>query len=56
MVGYHPCDVEDYESGFAFGPSTEFAFEIKHFVVAANFYYDVNNGCGGAFCTVGYKF
>lgn len=56
MVGYHGCD-DDYDgNGFAFGPSTELAFEFNHFVIAANGYYDINHECVGAFCTVGYKF
>lgn len=58
MIGTHyTLDYygEDHNE-VAFGPSSEFAFEIKHFVVAANGYYDVLNSCGGVFCTVGYKF
>lgn len=56
MVGYHTYDENGFGDGFAFGPSAELAFEIKHFVIAANGYYDINHECVGAFCTVGYKF
>lgn len=59
MIGTHTVSDEYYEETdieFAFGPSAEFSFEIKHFVVAANGYYDVANSCVGVFCTVGYKF
>lgn len=39
------------------GPSTEMAFEIKHFVIALNAYVDlVNDRQFGAFLTFGYKF
>lgn len=59
MIGNHAI-YDEYDeimdTEFAFGPSTEFSFEIKHFVVAANGYYDVINSRGGVFCTVGYKF
>lgn len=57
MIGTHTCEEHDGTyTELAFGPSTEFAFEIKHFIVAANGYYDVVNSCAGVFCTVGYKF
>ncbi|MBO5025021.1 MAG: hypothetical protein J6C86_02625 [Bacteroidaceae bacterium] len=59
MIGTHTVSDEYYEETdieFAFGPSAEFSFEIKHFVVAANGYYDVANSRGGVFCTIGYKF
>lgn len=51
MVGYSIYDEE-----VVYGPSTELSFELKRFVIAANGYYDINNECVGAFCTIGYKF
>lgn len=49
--------VEDDFEGFAYGPSTEFAFEIKHFVIAANFYVDfMEKAKASVFGTIGYKF
>ena len=49
-------DFWDFGEGI-FGPSVEFAFELKHFVMALNYYvgllYEANHG---AFATFGYKF
>ncbi|MGM9929373.1 MAG: hypothetical protein ACI35P_15625 [Bacillus sp. (in: firmicutes)] len=45
------------EDRFTVGPSAELAFELKHFVVSANFHLGLLD-CAtiGAFATVGYKF
>ena len=58
-----PCIGADLGDGFGvfFGPSAELAFEINHFVIAADFYAGVINGFDndaplGVFATVGYKF
>lgn len=40
-----------------FGPSVELAFELKHFVMAFNYYVGLLYGANhGAFATFGYKF
>lgn len=42
---------------FILGPSAEFAFEIKHFIVSANSYFGLYDGFYPyAFLTFGYKF
>lgn len=52
MIGYNV-----YNESLAFGPSAEFAFEIKHFVFAVNGYVDfMAEAKAGVFGTIGYKF
>lgn len=58
-----PCFGADFGRGNSlfFGPSAELAFEINHFVIAADFYAGVISGFDndaplGVFATVGYKF
>ena len=58
-----PCVGMDFgdDGCFFFGPSAELAFEINHFVIAADFYAGVISGFNndaplGVFATVGYKF
>lgn len=53
MLGLY---IGSFDNSFAYGPSAELAFEIKHFIIAANGFYDVNNKCTGILCTIGYKF
>lgn len=51
MLGY-----ETWNEKFMCGPSVELAFEIKHFIVAANLQEDLIEKNFGFFATVGYKF
>ena len=54
MLGF-----SSYYGDAMLGMSLESAFEIKHFIVAANINYNFNTGGSadiGAFATIGYKF
>lgn len=49
-------DFWDYGGGIV-GPSIELAFELKHFVMAYNYYVGLIDGAShGVFATIGYKF
>lgn len=49
-------DFWDYGRGIV-GPSIELAFELKHFVMAYNYYVGLIDGAShGVFATIGYKF
>lgn len=57
MLGYDISTNSDVYSDFAAGLSAEIAFEIKHFIIAANVDVNLyNENAVGALCTVGYKF